>query len=474
MIRAGNKIDFTQGRITRNLLIFALPIIATNLLQVLYNAADMMVVSLSSEANAVGAVGVCGPFVNMIINIFIGFSTGSNVVIARHLGAKRMDEADRAIHTAVLMSLIFGFGGGAVGILLSRPILVLMGNSGNVLELALRYTLIYFLGVPFISLSNYLVSIYRAKGDSKTPFAVLSISGVLNVVLNLFFVLVLGLSVEGVAIATVLANAFSAGVFLVKLHRLDELGIKFHKLKIDRRAFREIIYIGLPSGIQGALFSISNMMISSSIIKLNDIMTPDPSLSPVLNGNTAGANLDGFVYTAMNSLAQATTTFISQNYGAARPDRIRKGLYASFGLVAAIGLIMTAIVLIFRTQLLSLYGIVEGAPGTADAIAFQTTEIRIYYVLVPYFLCGFMDVGACAIRALGKSVTSSIIVLFGACLFRVLWVVFIFPMKMTLEILLLSYPVSWIITSVVAYIFAVVYLRRFERKVNNVQEAVAL
>ena len=467
MLKTKRKLDFTQGPIASSIFSFALPIVATNVLQVFYSAADMMIVSMSSEPNAVGAIGVCGSFLNIILNIFIGFSVGSNVIIARHLGSKHVDEASRAAHTAVLMSLIFGVFGSAVGILASRPVLVLMGNTGNVLELALRYSFIYLLGCPFISLTNYCVSIFRAKGNSRTPFLVMSFAGVLNVLLNLVFVLGFGMAVEGVAAATALSNVASAAILLVKLLRTkDGLGIKLKKLKIDRRSFRDIILVGLPSGIQGALFSISNLLIGSSLIKLDTMLSPDPSLTPVLNGNTAAGNLDNFVYTTMNAFSAAVTTFVSQNYGAGRPDRVKKGLYVSYGLVSLMGLAITALILLFRVPLLSLYGVVEGVPGTADAVAFYTSTVRVYYILIPYFLCGLMEVGTSCVRALGKSGLASLISLFGACVFRAFWVTVVFPRFYTLESLFVSYPISWLATALIAYVFATVLNKNFKKKLK--------
>ena len=243
------KIDFTQGKIFSKLFLFVLPIIATNLLQMFYNAADMMVVSFSHEENAVGALGTTGPFINLIVNIFIGFAVGANVVVAKEIGAKEKERTQAAVHTSLIMAVLFGLAGMLVGLIVARPILVLMGNTGNLLDLAVVYTQIYFLGVPFIALTNYLIAIFRAKGDSKTPLFVLTAAGLLNVGLNFFFVLVVGLSVEGVAIATSVSNVVSAAVLLVKLHAdQDYTTFSFKKLRIDKKAFKSIVLIGLPAG----------------------------------------------------------------------------------------------------------------------------------------------------------------------------------------------------------------------------------
>ncbi|MBQ7363119.1 MAG: MATE family efflux transporter [Clostridia bacterium] len=459
------KIDFTSGPILKKLLIFTLPIIATNLLQVFYNAADMMVVSLSDEPNAVGAVGITGSFINLVTNLFIGFSVGANVVIARHIGAKNDRDAERATHTAVLMALAVGILGGVIGLFLSRPVLVWMGNTGNVLDLATRYTFIYFLGIPFISLTNVLVSILRAKGDSRTPLIILSLSGIVNVLLNLFFVLAVGLSVEGVAIATVIANVLSTVVLAIKLKMSEgPVSLSFSKLRIDRRAFRDIFVIGVPSGIQGAFFSISNMLIQSSIVTVNNLLTPDPNLSPVLNGNAAQMNLDGFIYTSMSAVCQATSTFISQNYGAHDTMRMKKGLFTCYGIVTVTGIAVSAIIMLFRVPLLSLYGVVDGPVGSADAIAFETAYVRMLFLTIPYFLCGIMEVGTYSIRSVGKPITSFLISLFGACIFRIIWTLFIFPLKVDLVTLFVSYPISWALAGLVAFVLSVIFINKLEKR----------
>ncbi len=464
------KTDFTSGPIFKKLLFFTLPIIATNLLQVFYNAADMMVVSLSSEPNAVGAVGITGSFINLVTNLFIGFSVGANVVVARHIGAKSDREAERATHTAVLMALAFGILGSVLGVALSRPVLMWMGNRGNVLELATRYTIIYFLGCPFISLTNVLVSVLRAKGDSKTPLIVLSLSGLANVVFNLVFVLGIGLSVEGVAIATVLANILSMVILAVKLMKCDgAVSLSFKKLRIDRRAFRDIFVIGMPSGIQGAFFSISNMLIQSSLVTVDNLLTPDPNFSPVLNGNAAQMNLDGFIYTAMSAVCQAASTFISQNYGALDVKRMKKGLFTCYGMVSVIGLLISGFILLFRVPLLSLYGVVGGAVGSVEAVTYNTAYIRMLYITVPYFLCGIMEVGTYSIRAIGKPISSFVVSLFGACIFRILWTAFIFPLRVDLETLFISYPISWGLVGAIAFVLSVVFINNLARGTKDAE-----
>ena len=441
------KVDFTSGKIFFKMIWFVLPIIATNLLQTAYNAADMMIVSLSGEENAVGAVGVTSSFIHLIINLFIGFSVGSNVVVARHIGAKNKEGVEKAVHTSLLMSLLFGFIGMGLGMAITRPVLSAMGNYGALLELACRYTYICFAGVPFLSLTNYLMAILRAKGDSKTPFIVLALAGLLNVGLNLFFVLALGMSVEGVALATAVANLVSAIVLITKL-RLDndETKCSFKKLKMDMRAFKEIIFVGLPAGIQGALFSLSNILIQSSIVSVNNAVVPQgATYQPVVNGSAATSNIEDFVYSVMNAVANGAITLVSQNIGADKPKRVYRIMYGCFGISVIVWGIMTGLIWALFPQLLGLYGVVDGAQGSLEQSAYETAWSRFLYICVPYFLCGIMEVCSSVLRGLGRSVTSTVISLIGACLFRVVWIWLVFSRYPTLGTVFISYPISWVL-----------------------------
>lgn len=456
------KTDFTNGKVFIALFWFVLPIIATNLLQMAYNAADMMVVSLSSEENAVGAIGTTSSFIHLIVNLFIGFSVGANVVVARNIGAKNTKKTQDAVHTSLVMSVIFGFLGAGLGIAVSKPVLTLMGNTGSLLALACRYTYIYFAGVPFLAVTNYLIAIFRAKGDSKTPLIVLSIAGLFNVGLNFFFVVVVGLSVEGVALATALSNVLSAIVLLIKLSKdKDETNFSFKKLKMDARAFKDMLLIGLPAGIQGALFSLSNMLIQSSVVSVNNkLCPPGATYQPVVNGNAAGANIEGFVYTAMNAVSQGAITFTGQNIGAEKPERIHKVAYSCFALVSLTWFVMTAIIVALYPSLLSFYGVVKGEEGSLQRIAYETAIVRMKYITLPYVLCGVMEVCSGVLRGLGKSIISTVISLIGACVFRVIWILTVFSAVGSLESIFISYPISWILTASVIYVVARILLHK--------------
>ncbi len=455
-------VDMTTGPIFGNMLLFVLPLIFTNLLQMLYNATDMIVVGLSPEADAVGAIGTTSAFVSLIVSLFIGLSAGATVVVARHIGAGEEERASVAVHTSTLIGLLFGVIGAVVGVLIAEPVMVLMGNEGKLLELSVRYTRIYFAALPFHSLSNYGIALHRAKGDTKTPLVVLALSGVVNVALNLFFVLALDMSVEGVAIATAVAAALSAVVLYANLMR--EQGpcrFSFGKLRLDAREAKQVLLIGVPSGIQGALFALSNMMVQSSIIRVNNTLCdPNAPYQPVVKGSSAVANLEGFVYTAVNAVTQASISFTSQNLGAGKADRIKRVMVASYLLDLAIAVAMSMLLFLFNRPLLALYGVVPSASDPLAGLAYESALIRLLWTILPYGLISLMEIGSGVLRGLGRSVSSTAICLLGACLLRILWVRLVFPLSPTLQTVFAVYPISWVLTGGILTVFAIVLVRR--------------
>ena len=455
--------DLTEGPILKRMLVFILPLMLSNLLQILYNAADMMVVGLSSAENAVGAIGTTAAFLNLIVNIFIGFSAGANVMVARLLGARERERVSRTVHTSMAISAIFGVAAALLGLLLARPILALMGAEGELLELAVLYTRIYFIGVPFLSVFNYAVAILRAKGDTATPLRVLSLTGLLNVVLNLFFVLVCGMSVEGVALATMIANFLNAVLLVRKLSRdEDECRFSFRKLCLDGRAFREVLYVGLPSGVQSALFSFANIIIQSSILRVNNASVPEGSTyQPVINGNAAVANLEGFAFTAINAVHQGIVTFTGQNAGAGRYDRVWRILRNGALLSTGVALFFALFITLLRAPLFSLYGVVDGLPGTVEHLAFSAGTKRALCHLLPLPLYALLDACNAVARGLKRVISATLITLIGTCLLRIVWIMTIFEHFETLESIYLSYPVSWFLTGIVQLIMVVTVLRRY-------------
>ncbi len=459
-------IDMTNGPLLGKIVVFVLPLIFTNLLQTLYNAADMIAVGYSTEADAVGAIGTTGSFVSLVLNLFIGLSIGATVVVSRHIGAGEEERANVAVHTSTLVALISGTLGGLIGIAISGPIMEMMGNQGKLLALSVRYTRIYFAAMPFHSLSNCAIAIHRAKGDTKTPLMVLSLSGILNVVLNLFFVLVVGLSVEGVALATGIAAATSAAVLYGNLMRdPGACHFSFQRLHLDRNEVSMILRIGVPSAVQGGLFSVSNMLIQSSIIQVNNTMCdPNAAYQPVVKGNAAAANLEGFAYTAVNAMQQAAVTFTSQNLGAGKHERIKRVMACSYALAACIGVVMSLTLFLLQQPLLALYQVQDSATDALAHIAFESGAKRMLYVIAPYLVISTMEVGSGVMRGLGASLTSTVICLIGACALRVVWVMTVFRAVGTLESIYISYPISWALTGASLFLCILTILRKYTKQ----------
>ncbi len=452
----------TEGKIFGKMVYFIIPLILTNLLQTFYNAADMMIVTLSGEADAVGAIGTTGSVITLVVNFFIGFSTGTGVLVARHLGSKNDKGVSLTVHTSVLSSVILGVLGAVVGVIFARPLLVWMGADSKLLDLASTYTFIYFLGVPFISLTNYSLQIIRAKGDTRTPLIVLSFSGLINVLLNLFFVLACGMSVEGVALATVIANAVSGITLLIVLNRDDgPCHFELRRLSIDRDSLKNIIAIGFPAGIQSSLFSISNIIIASSLLTVNNLMVPaGADFEPVISGNAAVANLNSFVYTATNSVFLASITFTSQNVGAKKYSRVPRVMACSLAISMISALLLSTVMFVLHRPLLSLYGVNPGAEGSLEQIAYETAYTKIIIETMSIFVMSLMEIGSGILRGMGKSLTTTIITLVGTCLFRIAWIYTVFAAYQNVVTIYLSYPISWIITGIVQVAFAIVIVKK--------------
>ena len=440
-----------NGPLLGKVFLFALPLMLTNLLQMFYNAADMIIAGKSNVEGAIGSIGTTAAMINLLLNIFMGFSVGTNIVVARNIGKNDPEAVSGAVHSSLILGLITGAVCSVIGLAVSRPVLALLGDEGHILDLAALYTRIYFSGAPFIALSNYLIAIFRAKGDTSTPLAVLTCTGLLNVGLNLFFVLVCGMSVDGVAFATVIANAASAlalGAILMRDSGPCRLELK--KLRLSGPAVREIIRDGLPAGVQGALFSLSNMLIQSSIIGFNNRLCPGGS--DVIDGNSAASNLEGFVYVSTNSVYQASVTFTSQNYGAAKYRRIGRVMRCCYFVTACIAVVGAGSLLLFHKGLLSLY--------IVKPLAIDTAMTRMKIMLIPYVLLAFMEVGSGVLRGLGRSMTSTLISLIGTCVFRIIWIYTVCPAVNELWIVYLSYPISWGLTGLTHFMFSETIRRR--------------
>ncbi len=448
--------NMLEGPLLGKVFLFALPLMLTNLLQMLYSAADMIIAGMSGVEGAIGSIGTCGAMINFILNIFSGFAIGTNVVVARNIGRADREATSASVHTSLVMAALFGAICAGVGLLVNRPILKLLGDEGHVLELATLYTCIYFAGAPFLAVSNYMIAILRAKGDTRTPLFILTGTGLLNVCMNLFFVLVLHRSVDGVAYATVIANA--ANVILLGIVLMRDPGwcrLELKKLRIDRGAMKEIIRDGLPAGVQGMLFSLSNMLIQSTIIGLNNAACPGGS--SIIDGNAAATNLEGFAYVATNSVYQASVTFTSQHHGARMYQRIGAVMRSCYFVTAMVAFAASVILLTFRHPLLGLY-IQNG-----DEMALETAYTRFYVMIAPYFTLAFMEVGSGVLRGLGKSTLSTVISLIGSCVFRLFWIYVIFPLVPQLWMVYLSYPISWALTAATHFTVSMIVRRRYMR-----------
>ena len=444
--QANRTMDMTQGRLLTQVLVFALPIMLSGILQLLFNAADTIVVGRFAGNEALAAVGSVGSLNNMIISLFIGLSVGANVLVARYTGSRNDRAVSDTVHTSVLLSLVGGVLLMIIGVALARPLLELMGSPEDVIDLAVLYVRIIFLGMPVQMLYNFCAAILRAVGDTQRPLYYLTIAGVVNVLLNLVFVILFHLSVAGVALATIISQAISA--LLVTRALLNMEGptrLFLNRLRIHPGKLREIIRIGLPAGIQSSVFSLSNVVIQSSVNSFGSV---------VIAGNAASSNVGNFVYQAMNTFQQAITCFAGQNIGARKPRRIVSAMKVCMFWAVSFGLVLGMLSCVFGTQLLSLF--------SADPAVIAAGMERQIIVCAPYFLCGMMDVMTGALRGIGYSLLPMIVSILGACAFRLFWVFTVFAAYPTLPCLMLSYPVSWLLTFfVLLVIFLVLWNRSF-------------
>ena len=445
------EINMLEGPLLGKIFLFSLPLMATNILQMFYNAADMVVVGLSGVDGAIGAIGTTSSFCALLVNLFSGFGIGTGVVVARNIGAGDRDGTSRSVHTSLLVGLMAGLLTMAVGLFISRPVMVLMGDEGHILELATVYTRIYFIGIPFLALTNFETAILRAKGDTVTPLLVLAGSGLLNVILNLVFVVLVHMSVDGVATATAISNAFSAVILFFFLVR-DKgwCRVEPRKLRIDRRALVDIIRDGVPAAIQGMVFSISNMLIQSTIISINNAACPGGS--DVIDGRAAASSIEGFLYVATNSVAQAAVTFIGQNYGARQYKRIGLVMRDCYFVSCLVARVCSILILLLRRQLLSLY--------VTAPLAIETGETALFINVGIYELLACMEIGSSALRGMGKSLTSTIISLVGSCVLRVVWIYTVYPLFHTFASVTISYPISWALTAATSFTVSMVVRHR--------------
>ena len=440
----------TEGSIVKKLLQFSVPLIFSSLLQILFNTADVIVVGRFAGDNSLGAVGSTGSLINLMVNLFVGLSVGTTVVAANFFGAGKKSELKETVHTAILLSLISGIFLTIFGVVGAKQILQWMQSPKEILDLATQYLQIYFGGIISTMIYNFGSALLRAKGDTKRPVYILFFAGIINVILNLIFVILFKMDVAGVALATVISQTISA--FLVVrclLKETEEFKLDLKQLKINQQILIRIIKIGVPAGLQGIIFSLSNVIIQSSINSFGAV---------VIAGNSAALNIENFIFTGMNGFSQGTLTFISQNFGAKKYQRINKTIIVALFCVFLVGFVFGNLTVIFGRKLLSFF--------TTSPEVIESGISRLKIICATYALCGMMDVMGNAIRGIGHSVLPMIITLLGACGIRLLWIstIFLIPKFHSCTTIFVSYPISWTVTFIAHIIcFFIVKKKEFSK-----------
>lgn len=426
------EIDMVNGPIFKKMLLFAIPLMFSSILQLLFNAADVVVVGRFAGDNSLAAVGSNVSLINLMTNVFMGLSIGGNVLAARDYGAGDDEELSKTVHTAMFLSIISGVILTVAGVIFAPQLLKIMKTPENILPLAALYLRIYFLGMTAMMIYNFGSALLRSIGDTKRPLYYLFTAGIINVILNLVFVIALKMDVAGVGLATVISQCISA-FLVVRCMMKEQGGIRLipGKLRIHREKFKQILLVGLPAGFQGVVFSLSNVVIQSSVNIFGEI---------VVAGNSAAMNLEGFVYVAMNAFHQAAVSFTSQNMGAGKKERVGRILFTAEMCVMVTGLVFGWVMYSFGRPLLHIY---SSSPEVIEA-----GVVRMTYILLPYALCGMMDVAVGVLRGMGYSFGPMVISLVGACGLRLIWIATVFqiPRLHQISTVYLSYPITWFIT----------------------------
>ena len=444
------QVDMINGSLLKNVILFAMPLMFSNVLQLLFNAADIVVVGRFAGEQALAAVGATTSICFLMVTVFNGLSIGANVVIARNLGEGDHKKLHDSVHTSIALSLMGGIVLLVIGQLFSRPLLQLMDTPADIIDLSTLYLSIYFAGMPGMMVYNFGSSILKAKGDTKRPMVFLSISGVVNVLLNLFFVIVLKISVAGVALATLISQLLSAALILsVLLHEDGALKLYPKELKIEKESCIDILKIGLPAGVQGLVFSLSNVVVQSSVNTFGSV---------VVAGNSAANNIEGFVYHIMSAFYQACMTFTGQNVGAKRIDRINKILLVCMGLIVVAGVSAGITAHTFSEFFLGLY--------TDDPAVIAAGQIRLSFVALFYVFNGTLDIFVGSLRGMGKATFPTVLSVFGICGTRLLWIWTVFPLQKTLASIYVAFPLSWSITTVLQMIYWFVQRRKLDQKME--------
>lgn len=446
-----NEMNMTEGNLYKKLWIFTIPLILSGVLQLLYTACDLIVCGQFGSDHSVAAISATNALINLIINLFMGLSVGANVLMARAFGANNKEKGQKIVYTAMVFSIIIGIVVGIFGASCSHIFLLWMNTPSDVIDLSSQYLLIYFLGLPFMMIYNFGASILRAIGDTRRPFIFLSLAGIINVLLNLFLVIIVKLDVAGVAIATITSQAILATLIVIAIVRNKGFfEFKIKEMRIYKKEAIEILKIGLPTGLQSVIMSISNVLIQSSINSLG---------TSVMDGNGASASLESFIWIVMNQGCHGCIAFVSANLGAKKIENIKKTIFYSLSIILIVWAIFSGVILLFNEQLLSLY-LKDGAVGLAYG------QKRLTIIATTYFICGIMDLFAYSLRGLGYSAIPAIVCLIGTCFFRIFWIytIFVQPQFNNIEWLALSYPISWVITASVLFILLIIIYRIVKNK----------
>ena len=448
-MNSGNKfqIDMCHGPLFSKIILFSIPLIITNMLQLLFQATDIIVLGRFADAPTMASVGATSGLTVLVLNIFFGLSVGVNVLAARYTGARDRKRVSLTVHTAAAVAFYGGLAMAVIGILIARPALVLMETPPEILSRSVTYLRIYCAGIPFIVCYNFGSSILRAGGDTRRPLVFMLIAGVVKVLLNLLFVPVLHLDVAGVGMTTLISNALSALLVVITLRTArDASRLIWKKIKIDGPILIEMLKIGLPAGIQGSFFSLSNVVIQASINSLGPV---------IIAGNTAAYSIESIVYVGSSAYYYTAISFVGQNHGSQKFKRIARSIGWCFACSFTATVLMGWSAWLFGEPLLKIY--------SSDPAVIEKGMIRMKMLLTVYFTCGFMDVISGSLRGLGHSVKPTIVTLMGVCFFRIGWVYWIFPLHRTMENLMISYPVSWTLVSIVNGTILFVVCRRMFR-----------
>ena len=441
-------VDMLNGNLYYNILLFALPVMASGIIQLLFNAIDMIVVGKYSGSASMAAVSSTSSLINLVTNLFIGLSVGSSVAVAKRIGTGDHEAVSHAVHTAMAIAFVAGGFITIVGIIFSKTFLIWMKSPADVIDLSTLYLRVYFTGILATFVYNFAAGILRAKGDTKRPLIALTIAGALNALSNLFFVIVLKMDVAGVGLASSISSYVSAIIVVIVLMTdPGSVRLDIRHLYVDKNAMMDIIKVGLPAGIQSTVFSLSNVVIQSSVNEFGKI---------VMAGNGAASSIANFVYNAMNSFYQTCLTFTSQNLGAGKINRIKKILLICMLYVTIVGLVLGYGVYLNGRFFLGIY--------SNDPAVIDSGMVKLLYMCAPYFLCGIMDVFVGSLRGMGSSIVPMIVSLSGACAFRLIWIATYFKTHHTIDVLYLSYPISWIITASVHFITFIVVYRKLVKK----------